>query len=558
MTRQYHFNILSSNVFDSRVKSLNVRNTERWLGFLVGPSIAACMFAICGQTYLNVFYTDVLKMSPIAGGMFLAVMPVISKIIDAVTNLIMGRMIDNTHSKRGKARPWILVAGPLLTISGVLLFAVPTRNLTIQLIWVTASYNLFFCISYTVYNISNTLLVPLSTRNNKQRDTLAMASSMAINMVPGILVAMLFPMVFLPYIGVDQSRWIIVLSVISVLAIPASLIQYYFTRERITEDAQVSTEENKPRSLREQMKGCFSSRYWLIIMGIIIINLLANNLYVTSLIYYSNWVLGTYNDGKTFTMLNVIGQAPLGMVFILWPLVKKTGKRNAMLGGGFLSIAGSIIGFLFPTNLTMVLGGLMIRSFGNLPLTYVMLAMLADSLDHVEWVNGFRCDGFSSSLYSIAFTVCSGIAIGIFNYFLGTMGYTAPAVEGSWVPQSQAVQNFFIYGVFIILAIVQVFIMLMLLSYKVEKELPKIQRDITARHKAEAEARGEIYVSPEEKARLEQEELDRAAEEKRKEELRAHCDKKGISFEAEEAKYQQKTAKKNVVKDGYDNEKRKF
>ena len=74
--------------------------------------------------------------------------------------------------------------------------------------------------------------------------------------------------------------------------------------------------------------------------------------------------------------------------------------------------------------------------------------------------------------------------------------------------------------------------------YDLEGKMKQISADITARYKAEAEARGEVYVSPEEKAALEQEELERKSEEKRIEELKAKCVKKGLNFEEEEKKYQ--------------------
>ena len=73
-----------------------------------------------------------------------------------------------------------------------------------------------------------------------------------------------------------------------------------------------------------------------------------------------------------------------------------------------------------------------------------------------------------------------------------------------------------------------------------------MQHAIVERHKAEAEARGEVYVSPEERARQEQEALDRVAEEKRIAELKALCAKKGLSFAEEEANYQAKLAEKKA------------
>ena len=82
--------------------------------------------------------------------------------------------------------------------------------------------------------------------------------------------------------------------------------------------------------------------------------------------------------------------------------------------------------------------------------------------------------------------------------------------------------------------------------FDVEKLLPQMQADIVERHKAEAEARGEVYVSPEEKAALEQAENDRIAEENRINDLKAKCEKKGLRFEEEEAKYQAKLAEQKA------------
>ncbi|MDR2785941.1 MAG: MFS transporter [Treponema sp.] len=541
--------VLSSKVFDSKIKSENVKNGERWIGYFLAPSIMMTMFSIAGQNYLNVFYTDVLKMTPIAGGLFLVMLPLVSKIIDAITNIIMGQIIERTRSRQGKARPWVLISAPLLVISGILLFTVPTSSTTVQVIWVMFSYNLFFCVAFTMYNISHTLLVPLSTRNSKQRDTLGMASSMGQSLIPGTIVSILFPMLILPAIGVDQGKWISVMSIISILALPAVMLEYYFTKERVTEEAADSTVKIETHSIVEQLKACFSSKYWFVIIGIVIINNIYNNLQVTGMLYYSNWVLGTYNDGVTMTLINAVGQAPMGFgILFLWPLVKKFGKRNVMIAGSVIGIVGCVVCLFNPRSIGQVLGGLVLKSIGTLPVTYTLLAMLSDSLDHVEWQSKFRCDGLSSSIYSIIITVSSGISIGIFNLGLGLTGYVAPAADGSWVAQNAPTQNFFVWCLFLF-PIFAYFLMAFLLSfYHVEKELPQIRKDVVARHKTEAEAHGEVYVSPEEKARLEQDENDRISEEKRVEELKAKCARKGLFFAEEEAKYQAKLAAKEAAK----------
>lgn len=542
--------IWNSNFMNSRIRSANVQNSERWLGFFAGPGMLYIAYFVVAGTYLNVFYTDVVKAGGLWGGLFLTLMPFLSKILDVITNITMGRIVDKTHTKQGKARPWVFVAGPLIAIAGILMYAVPQGSDLVKMIWIIISYNLYFAFSFTIYNMSHTLMVPLSTRNTKQRDGLALFNNMGTSMLPGALVYMLFPLLALPWMGVDRGRWLTVMTIFSIIAVPAALIEYYFTKERITEDAHARAESgNKEEiSLKTQMAACFKDKYWILIMLFYLVWQIYNNWLSTSLVYYCNWVLGTYNDGSTQTIVNAVGQAPLGFgVFLLWPVAKKLGKQKTTILGMSLSIIGCMIGVLQPRNMGIVLISLIIRSLGLLP-TYLMAAMLAEAMDHVEWKSGFRCDGFSASVASITITIGMGIAIGLFNLGLSITGYQAPFEDGTWVPQTEGVQSYLIFGYFIVPLITYAIVLLLMLFFDVEKHGDQIRADIIARHKAEAEARGEVYMSIEEKAALEQAEQDKIAEEKRIEELKEKCRKKGLSFEEEEAKYQAKLAAKNAKK----------
>lgn len=93
--------LLSNRIFNSKVHSQNVTQKEKWLGYLLGPCGALLLNAILA-TYLNVYYTDVLKLTSVWGGLFLVVFPLISKIIDAITNILMGYIIDRTKLNKGK------------------------------------------------------------------------------------------------------------------------------------------------------------------------------------------------------------------------------------------------------------------------------------------------------------------------------------------------------------------------------------------------------------------------------------------------------------------------
>ena len=126
---------LAKPIFNSRIQSQNTTAKEKWLGYLAGPAGALLLNALLAQGFLNVFYTDELGMSGVWGGMFLVIFPILSKILDAITNLIMGAIIDKTHTAQGKARPWLLLSAPLVVISGILLYFVPTHaSMTVKIV----------------------------------------------------------------------------------------------------------------------------------------------------------------------------------------------------------------------------------------------------------------------------------------------------------------------------------------------------------------------------------------------------------------------------------------
>lgn len=159
----------------------------------------------------------------------------------------MGRIIDKTRSRQGKARPWILISGPILLVSGILLYAVPQASANVQILWVVFSYNLFFAFAFTIYNMSHTLMVPLSTRNTRQRDTLAILTSTGVSMLPGLLTTLVMPVMINLFLGVgtgSRSNWLSMMSILSILMLPATLIEYYFTKERVTEDTQAAEESS--------------------------------------------------------------------------------------------------------------------------------------------------------------------------------------------------------------------------------------------------------------------------------------------------------------------------
>ena len=473
---------MESKIFHTKIHTDEVKPAEKWLGYLIGPAGALLLNAVLA-TYLNVYYTDVLKLTTLWGGAFLVIFPIISKIIDAITNVIMGYIIDRTRTSEGKARPWLLLSAPLLTITGILLFTVPSGSETVQAIWVMVSYNLFYSFAYTIFNMSHNLMVPLSTRNTTQRGSLSVFNQIATIMMSGILVALVFPMVIMPMIGADRGKWIALMSILSALALPLTLLEYYFTKERVTLEALDNDE--KPIPFAKQLKAIFTDKYMIIIYVYFLIYTFGTSIKNMSLVYFCNYVLGTYNDGITQTLISVIGGIPMGIgIFAVWPLAKKFGKRNVTAAGFVLYALGSAICWLFPTNMIIMLVGQFIKNIGGLPCSYVFMALFADVLDHLEWKSGFRCDGLAMSVYNLIACAMVGICTGAFNGLLASSGYVAPEiVNGITVAaeQTAAVKSVITFGFVGLEAITGIILAVLLLFLNVEKNIEKEQAEIKAR-----------------------------------------------------------------------------
>ena len=141
-------------------------------------------------------------------------------------------------------------------IAMLFLFRLPRERSIWQIVMVVLTYNLFFSFAYTIYNMSHTLMVPLSTSSVKQRDGLSLFSNVGGNMLPGTVVALVFPAVLMPVLGADYDKWVTAMSVIAAFSLPLTLLEYYFTKERITEAAACAG-ETRNVSFADQIRACF-------------------------------------------------------------------------------------------------------------------------------------------------------------------------------------------------------------------------------------------------------------------------------------------------------------
>ena len=576
--------VFDNPLLSTKVKSANAKLfPEGVLGYFIGPTLALLANSVLSN-YFNKYMTDVLNITAWAATFF-NWLPVISVIFVILGNIIVGRLMDKSRTKAGKARPLLLISIPLAVLALIVLFVVSpyasdTENIDGQILllsMIAIGYNLWFAIAYPFYYTPHAGLVNLSTRNSKDRSLLATISNATTLAAMG-LTTMILPfflnLLFVPLIGPDGQQieingvgqidkiasfnhWKVFVVALMVITAVGVLIEYFFTRERVTEESFANgiVEQKKAEPISKQAKVCFKDKFWWIIIIFFFLYQLGGMLKNVSQLYFCTAQFkGIINEttglegysttiGGSFSgTLAIIGAIPtaLGMV-LAWPLSNKIGKGKAILFGAILSAIGGAIGFIAPDNFVVVCISFAVKALGSTPAMYLSLALLADVLDHQEAMHGFRTDGFTMTIYGAIMAGMTGIATGVLNITLSAAGYSSDVVSS---PAIQTAMTWvFIGGETICYALIALIFIFM----GVEKFTNFDKRAIVMDQKAKAEAEGVEYIDPAERLRIEEEQAEKDSEEARKAELRKYCEKKGLSYEEEEAKYEAQRAQKEAA-----------
>lgn len=538
---------------------------EGALGYFVGPTLALLSNSILSG-YLNKYMTDVLNMTVWAKD-FLTWLPIISVIFVVLGNIVVGRLMDHSKTRAGKARPILLLSAVLSVVALIVLFIATPFNTEesptsiITLVVFAIGYNLWFAVAYPFYYTPHSSLVTLSTRNSTDRSLLATISNATALAAMG-LTSMILPF-FMGLLFVDNgngginpqasyNNWRIFVIALMVITFIGTIIEYYFTRERITEESFSlqqgdGAEQKKAVPLSKQAKVCLKDKYWWIIICFFFLYQLGGMLKNCSQIYYcQSWfsIDGVYSaaNGGTFQgTLSIIGAIPTAVgMLLVWPLANKIGKGKSILFGAFISVIGGAIGFIDPSNFALVTTSFVIKALGSTPAMYISLALMADMLDHEEAVYGIRTDGLTMTVYGAIMAGMTGIANGIINAVLVAAGYNSEKITENLGNVQQATLWTFIGGETICYACIAILFFFM----NVEKFSKIDHETIVADQKAAAEAKGITYVSAEETLKLQEEESKRMSRENDLNELKARCEKKGLNYENELAAYEAKEAEK--------------
>ncbi len=540
-------------IMNSRIKTASMTMKEKILGYLVGPFGMLAFMAMANQL-LELYYTEVFYIDQIFGVGTYLIMSWIVRIVGMLAGLVIAYVVEHTVSTQGKFRPLILIGSFTAAVAGFLMFWMPEEMPnTWKLVWVYIFNLLYNCVGAALFNLRYNLYV-LATRNQNDRNQINLFNNISGYLLVGTAVTMVVGSVlyYTMLHGHPAQNWIMLIGLTAVASIPFSIIHYYYTLERITNErskqdqiAQITQAKDyeAKQNVWQQIRALFKSKYWLLALAFNIVTGIVNNLSGYNLnTNFCTVVLGATAENNYNLIYTIASGVPMGLgILIVYPLCKKYTIRKTTMAFSAICIIGCVMGLIVKNDFWPVVVANFIYNFGTLPVIYIIGALTGAAGDEVEYKHNFRPEGtVAAAVIGCVTAIVTGLFAGVYETGLSSAGY----LPELGVNQPEAVVNWLYFVRYGAQIINNAAIIIIMHFMDLEKHLPGMQKEIQERRKAEAEARGEVWVSPEELAAQEKAENERLAEEARIADLRAKCLKKGLDFDSENQKYLDKLVSK--------------
>ncbi|MDD2973099.1 MAG: glycoside-pentoside-hexuronide (GPH):cation symporter [Lachnospiraceae bacterium] len=421
------------------------------------------------SAFLLVYYTNVIGASAAAAASIIAV----SKIFDGISDLIMGYIVDHTHSKWGKARPWIARLCVPLAVCTVLMFTVPASFAgTTQIVYMFLTYNLVSTVFYTGVNVPYATMNGLMTTNQYERGLLgnfrnlfATAGTMTINTV-----VLKMTSAFGGGDPYNQQGWTITVAILMVAFVAINMFMFFTCKERVTK-APVEDEKSAQKvSFAKGIKDLFLNKYWVYMVVAIFAMYFMMSCFFGSAVYFAQYVLG---DANYYTPIsNYLSLAQIVTLFITPFIMKKIGKRNTFAIGMCISVVGfAATGFATTVGAVSALSIIKGIGFGFGGAT--MYGMLQDAITYGEWQSGYNNAGMGNAASSFCMKVGSGIGTAALGWILAAGAFDAKQAVQS-AAAIGAIQWSFVWVPAISMAVAAVFVFL----FDLDKHYDQVVADL--------------------------------------------------------------------------------
>ena len=419
------------------------------IGYGLGD-MSSSMFWKIFSYYLPFFYSNIFGLSLDSAALLL----LITKLWDAVSDPMMGVLADRTHSRWGRYRPYLLWIAIPFAIVGVLTFTTPEWGESAKLVWAYTTYILMMTV-YTAINVPYGAMLGVMTDDTKERTVF---SSFRMFFAYGgsfIALAMFEPLcnMFTNHLGASTAQsWQWTMIIIGSLCAIMFFLCFSLTRERV-----LPTEGSKQSSsIIKDIKSLCGNGPWWILLCAAICALLFNSIRGGAAAYYFQDVVGDDNllGGSlllTCALFLSIGEIAnmLGVVLAV-PVSKAIGKKNTYIAAMLIAGILSLLFFYTPTTIfgcwMMVLLQILISICAGI--TFPLLwSMYADVADYAEYRDGVQSTGLIFSSSSMAQKFGGAFGSALILWLLAAYGYDTSeyavqsdqAVYGlkalmSWIP----------------------------------------------------------------------------------------------------------------------------
>ena len=417
-------------------------------------------------TYLTVYYTDALLLDTAAVG----VITLASKFIDAITDVLMGIVVDKTELKSGKCRPYFLIGALPLAFFAVLTFLLPSFVSNDKVLMILFAFITFNLVStcYTIVNTPLSAILPSLSSDQKERNVLV-----TFRMVMAAVGSFCVTFFALPLINSfggkkDLFSYAWAVGIFSIGAVLLLVFSYANTREVVK-----PIKEDKIK-LKDGIKA-INGQYILFVITMFIY-LLGFAVKQAGVFYYYNYYIGDIGSLKVEEIISIQALVTsLSMVagqLTIPFFCKIMGKKKSAILMNFIALAGNVIFIFCGANLIWLCVGTVFVWF---PLGYLMgirFALLADVVEYCELKSGIRAAGILSSLDSFLAKLAFGFNVTVMLGLMEIGGYDANS-DIQTETEKIFIQLGFV-GVPIVCIIVTI---ILLLFFKFDKELPKMKAE---------------------------------------------------------------------------------
>ena len=350
-----------------------------------------------------------------------------SKVLDGVTDVFFGAMIDKTKTKMGKARPWMFWGffGCAITLFGC--FSIPTdMSQFAQYAWFFIAYTLLNAVCYTANNIAYSALTALVTKNSKER--VQMGSFRFIFAFSTSLLIQAITVDAVEWLGGGAAGWKAIAIIYCVIGVITNTISVMSVKELPEEELNTSEEEagevrEEKLTLLQSAKLLFSNRYYVMICGVYILQQLYGAM-INIGIYFMTYVL---LNQKLYGVFSWAINIPLIVALIItptlvakWKGMYKLNKYSYMiatLGRLFVVFAG------YMGSVPLMLAFTAIAALGQGPWQGDMNAVIASCSEYTYLTKGKRIDGTMYSCTSLGVKIGGGLGTAIAGWMLDLSGF---------------------------------------------------------------------------------------------------------------------------------------